>query len=80
MQGVLTGHGEGRFLALNAVAVTGLASGFSFAVAAMGSIVAAFAIVVVGCWVLYLNGLRRIHRIAGARAPYVAAEAAVPVA
>lgn len=77
VQGVLTGHGEGRFLATNAVAVTAVASCLIFAIAAAGSIVGAFAVFVVACWAVYLSALRRIHQIS-ASASAAAAPAPEP--
>jgi O-antigen/teichoic acid export membrane protein len=78
VQGVLTGHGEGRFLAANATVVTVTASGLIFAIAAAGSIVGAFAVFVVACWAVYLNALRRIQRISRRPSPVLSSELAVP--
>jgi O-antigen/teichoic acid export membrane protein len=78
VQGVLTGHGEGKFLAANAMAVTVTASCLIFAIAAAGSIVGAFAVFVAACWIVYLNALRRIHRIAQSRPAALATEVPVP--
>ena len=72
VQGVLTGHGEGRFLAFNALGVTVGSSALIFALAAAGSIVAAFAVFVAACWIVYLGGLLRIHRLSSNRVPLAA--------
>jgi O-antigen/teichoic acid export membrane protein len=77
VQGVLTGHGEGRFLAANAIAVTVTASCLIFAIAAAGSIVGAFAVFAAACWVVYLNALRRVHRISTREPAVPASELAV---
>lgn len=63
VEGVLVAHGEGRFLAFNALSIATLASAAILAAAAMGSIVASFAVFVASFWVLYLCGFRRIERL-----------------
>jgi O-antigen/teichoic acid export membrane protein len=73
VQGVLTGHGEGRFLAFNALGTTIASSALIFALGAMGSIIAAFAVFVAACWIVYLGGLLRIHRLSSSRVPLAAA-------
>jgi O-antigen/teichoic acid export membrane protein len=67
VQGVLTGHGQGRFLAANALIVTTVSSGLILLAAFLGSIVVGFSIFVAACWIIYLGGLRRIHRLAAAK-------------
>ncbi len=73
VEGVLVAHGEGKFLALNAWAITILASAAILTASTLGSIVAAFAVFVTACWGTYLIGLRRIVRIDSTRQPFQAA-------
>jgi len=63
VQGVLVAHGEGRFLARNAWIVTIIAAVMMLAAALLGSVPIAFAVFVVACWAIYINGLRRIHHL-----------------
>jgi O-antigen/teichoic acid export membrane protein len=63
VEGVLVAHGEGRFLGLNALSITGVASAVIVAVATLGSTAVAFAVFVIACWAVYLNGLARIGRL-----------------
>jgi O-antigen/teichoic acid export membrane protein len=63
VQGILIAHGDGRFVGLSALSTTAVASGLIVAAVALGSTAAAFGIFVVACWVVYLWGLRRIHRL-----------------
>jgi O-antigen/teichoic acid export membrane protein len=63
VQGVLVAHGEGRFIALNAWFVTGLAGLVMLALALIGGMVGAFATFSVACWVIYLSGFHRTRRI-----------------
>jgi O-antigen/teichoic acid export membrane protein len=67
VEGVLVAHGEGRFLGLNAISITTVASALIILAAEMGSTAAAFAIFVIACWAVYLNGLRRIGKLANAK-------------
>jgi O-antigen/teichoic acid export membrane protein len=69
VQGVLIAHNEGRFLAVNALVITSVASGLIFATTALGHTMVAFAIFVVACWAVYLNGLTRIHRLTSIQEP-----------
>jgi O-antigen/teichoic acid export membrane protein len=63
VEGVLVAHGEGRFLAVNALSTTALASVAIILIAAVGSMVTAFAVFVVACWAVYVCGLRRLKRL-----------------
>ncbi len=63
VEGVLVAHGEGKFLALNSLSVTAIASVVILAAAALGSMVLAFALFVVACWAVYGFGLHRIRRL-----------------
>ncbi len=63
-QGVLVAHGEGRFLARNAWTITIAATTIMLAAAVLGSVLMAFAVFAVACWAIYINGLRRINRLA----------------
>ncbi|MGA9313735.1 MAG: hypothetical protein WBV77_03795 [Solirubrobacteraceae bacterium] len=69
VQGILVAHGDGRFLARNSLSVTVVASAAIFVTAALGSTIAAFAIFVVACWAVYLNGLVRVKHLALAPGP-----------
>jgi len=80
VEGVLIAYGEGRFLALNALSVTVLASGLIFAAAALGSMKAAFVIFVCAVWAIYLLGLTRLRRLAGSSAPLQIAPSGPPSA
>jgi O-antigen/teichoic acid export membrane protein len=74
VEGVLVAHGEGRFLGINALSITAVASALIVVAAEVGSTAAAFAIFVIACWAVYLNGLMRIGRLTKSRlvAPSVA--------
>ena len=61
VQGVLAAHGEGRFMALSALAICGLASAAIVISCALGSTLIAFGVFVIACWTIYLNGLARIN-------------------
>jgi O-antigen/teichoic acid export membrane protein len=74
VEGVLVAHGEGRFLALNSLSVAAAASAAIVVVAALGSMVTAFALFVVACWAVYLCGLKRIRRLAAGSSQAVATE------
>jgi O-antigen/teichoic acid export membrane protein len=63
VEGVLVAHGESRFLALNALAITAIATVAILASVALGSIVAAFTAFVVAFWAVYLCGRVRLTRI-----------------
>jgi len=63
VEGVLVGHGESRFLALNSLSITAVASGAILLAAALGNMVVAFALFVVACWAVYFFGLKRINRL-----------------
>ena len=67
--GVLAAHGQGRFLAFNALAITIVASCVIAVGAALGSIVVGFIAFTVACWAIYLNGLLRINRVASDSLP-----------
>jgi O-antigen/teichoic acid export membrane protein len=69
VEGVLVAHGEGRFLAFNALSIAVVASAAILATAALWSIMASFVAFVVSCWVLYLCGFRRIERLRSIRSP-----------
>jgi O-antigen/teichoic acid export membrane protein len=69
VQGILVAHGEGRFLAHNAWVITTVAAVAMLAATVLGSTLLAFAMFVIACWAIYLNGLRRIHRMATTGAP-----------
>lgn len=60
VEGMLVAHGEGRFLALNSIVVTVVASGAILLAAALGHLIAAFALFVAACWAVYLFGQRRL--------------------
>jgi O-antigen/teichoic acid export membrane protein len=64
VQGVLAAHGEARFLAFNALAISGVASGLIVATSVLGSTLMAFGIFVVACWVIYINGSIRVGQLA----------------
>lgn len=66
VQGILVAHGEGRFLARNSLSVTVFASLAIFAVAALGSIMSAFAVFVAACWLVYINSFLRAKQMATA--------------
>jgi O-antigen/teichoic acid export membrane protein len=63
VEGVLVGHGESRFLALNSLSITAVASGAIMLAAALGNMVAAFLLFVVACWAVYFLALKRINRL-----------------
>lgn len=63
VEGMLIAHGEGRFLAFNAVAISLIASGVIFATVAAGSTAAAFAAFAVAFWLIYLAGLHRVRAL-----------------
>jgi len=63
VQGVLIAHGEGRFLAVNALLITAVASSVIFTATALGSTMAAFAAFSAACWAVYLSGLLRINHL-----------------
>jgi O-antigen/teichoic acid export membrane protein len=63
VEGVLIAHGEGRFLAITAVAMTIVASGLIFATVALNRIVVAFAVFVIAFWMIYIVGLRRVQQL-----------------
>lgn len=63
VEGMLIAHGEGRFLAFNAVLLSVLASAAIFAAVAAGSTDAAFAAFVVAFWAIYLCGLQRVRAL-----------------
>jgi O-antigen/teichoic acid export membrane protein len=67
VEGVLTAHGQGRFLAFNSLSITMISSCAIFAAAALGSTVVSFIIFTVACWAIYLSGLTRIKRLEQAR-------------
>jgi O-antigen/teichoic acid export membrane protein len=64
VEGILIAYGDGRFLALSAVAVTTVATGLIFAAVALGSMHAAFVVFVAAVWTIYLAGLARIGFLA----------------
>ncbi len=73
VQGVLTAHGDGRFLARNAWSVTILTSIAMLLATLLGSTIVAFGAFVVGCWATYLIGYLRIGHVEGSGselAPY----------
>jgi O-antigen/teichoic acid export membrane protein len=80
VQGVLVAHGDGRFLARNAWVITIIATAIMLAVALLGSVLMAFAVFVVASWVIYINGLRRIHHLSAAvvRSTYPLTTSLVP--
>jgi O-antigen/teichoic acid export membrane protein len=63
VEGVLTAHGHGRFLAFNSLSITVISSCAIFAAAALGSTVVGFIIFTIACWTIYLSGLARIKRL-----------------
>ncbi len=63
VEGVLIAHDEGKFLALNSLSITALASVVIIAAAALGNMVIAFSLFVVACWAVYVFGLRRVRHI-----------------
>ena len=63
VEGVLVANGEGKFLAFNSLSIAIGASVVILTVAALGSMVAAFAVFVVACWAVYVCGLLRIRRL-----------------
>jgi len=63
VQGILTAHGDGRFLARNAWSVTIVTSIAMLVATLLGSTIVAFGAFVVGCWVIYLIGFLRIGHI-----------------
>jgi O-antigen/teichoic acid export membrane protein len=63
VEGVLVAHGEGRFLALNACAVAGIATITIFLTVILGDPMLAFGAFAAACWTVYLSGLRRIGRL-----------------
>jgi O-antigen/teichoic acid export membrane protein len=69
VQGVLVAHGDNRFLAGNAWAITLAASLAMLGAAALGSTMGAFAGFVLASWAVYLQGLRRLDRLSSAAAP-----------
>lgn len=78
VEGVLVAHGEGRFLALNAWAVTIVATVAMLVAAVLGSTQAAFAIFVLACWAVYIYGLRRIHQLSASRTQSARSVALIP--
>jgi O-antigen/teichoic acid export membrane protein len=66
VQGILVAHGEGRFLARNAWGITIIAAAAMLVATLLGSTFAAFAMFVIACWAIYLNGLRRIRHMTAA--------------
>lgn len=57
VEGVLIAHGKGRFLAINALVITALASVMIVAAIYLGSTLAAFAIFAASFWGIYLRAL-----------------------
>ncbi len=65
VEGMLVARGEGRFMALNALAITAVALGLILLSASLGDVPLAFVVFVAATWAVYLCGLRRIlHPIA----------------
>jgi O-antigen/teichoic acid export membrane protein len=67
VQGVLVAYGESRFLARNAWVITIVAILIMLAATALGSIIIAFTAFIAACWAIYINGMRRINRLAPAK-------------
>ena len=53
VEGVLVAHGEGRFLGINALSITAVASILIIAASEMDSTAVAFAVFVIACWAVY---------------------------
>lgn len=66
VEGVLVAHGDGRFLAINSLSTAVVASAAIVLAAALGSMVTAFSLFVIACWVVYLCGLKRIRGLTAA--------------
>ncbi len=60
VEGVLIAHGEGRFLALNALLITVTAAVLIVVAIVLGSTVAAFAVFTASFWGIYLRGFARV--------------------
>jgi O-antigen/teichoic acid export membrane protein len=63
VEGVLVAHGENRFLAINAIVNTTIASAVIFAVTALGHTVLAFVVFVIASWSIYLVGIARVKHL-----------------
>lgn len=63
VEGMLVAHGEGRFMALNALSIASVAAILIVVASILGSMLAAFAIFAIDFWVIYLSGLRRVRRL-----------------
>jgi O-antigen/teichoic acid export membrane protein len=72
VEGILIGHGEGRFLAANALTIAAGASAAILAGVLLGSTFAAFGAFAVALWAIYLCGLWRVNRLAADRRASVA--------
>lgn len=63
VEGVLVAHGEGRFLAANAMSIAAVASAMIVTANVLGNTAVAFAVFVTAWWAVYLCGLQRIKRL-----------------
>lgn len=64
VEGILIAYGDGRFLAVNAISVTAVASGMIFAAASVAGIPAALVVFVAAVWTTYLAALCRVGVLA----------------
>jgi O-antigen/teichoic acid export membrane protein len=77
VEGVLVAHGESRFLGLNALTITAIASAAILLSVALGSIVVAFSVFVVAFWAVYLCGRARVSRLTSVYEPAAFTEPAL---